>query len=236
MDTDLTEFLNFSDNDEQSLKISEVKESLHCRLRANERKVDVSGMLFTNISLMTKRIQLTAIQQKILALVVLKQRYEPLKGCFDRLHTPSEMHLYAGLAMMMESDASTVAKAMAGGAALRASGLIKIDDNYRSGLDLEPMDGLIEALMSENENEEALLRHFLVPAKAATLQASDYPHVQDDFVLLRDMLKASTKQQEAGVNILIYGTPGSGKTELARLLAQSIGVNLFEVKTEDDDG
>jgi len=236
MDDDLREFLNFSDEDEQKLKISEVKESLACRLRASEKKLDVSGTLFTNISLMAKRIPLTAIQQQILALVVLKQRYEPLKDCFERLHTPSEMHLYAALAQTLGSDASTLGKAMAGSAALRASGLIKIDDNYRSGLDLEPMDGLVEALMSENESEDALLRHFLVPAKAATLQASDYPHVRADVVLLETMLGASLKQQEKGVNILVYGTPGSGKTELARLLAQNIGAQLFEVKTEDDDG
>jgi len=90
------------------------------------------------------------------------------------------------------------------------------------------MDGLVEALMSENENEEALLRHFLVPAKPATLDVSDYPHVIEDVELLQGMLTASLHEQEKGVNVLVYGTPGSGKTELARLLAKSIGVNLFD--------
>jgi len=236
MDDDLREFLNFSDEDEQKLKVSAVKESLSRRLLKSEKKLDASATLFANIALMAKRIPLTAIQQQILALVVLMQRYEPLKDCFERLHTPSEMHLYAALAQTLGSDASTLGKAMAGSAALRASGLIKIDANYRSGLDIEPMDGLVEALMSENESEDALLRHFLVPAKAATLQASDYPHVRADVELLETMLTASLKQQEKGVNILVYGTPGSGKTELARLLAQNIGAKLFEVKTEDDDG
>ncbi len=117
---------------------------------------------------------------------------------------------------------------MSGSASLRASGLIKIDENYRSGLDLEPMDGLCEALMAENENEQALLSHFLVPAKPATLGMTDYPHVRADVELLQGMLAASLKQQENGVNVLVYGTPGSGKTELTRLLAKSIGVNLFD--------
>ncbi|MBL4759278.1 MAG: AAA family ATPase [Mariprofundaceae bacterium] len=90
--------------------------------------------------------------------------------------------------------------------------------------------------MSENENEQELLSHFLVPAKAATLEASDYPHVRQDVELLQSMLSASLKEQEKGVNILLYGTPGSGKTELARLLAKSIEVDLFEVKTENENG
>jgi len=241
MDDDLREFLNFSDKDETKIKPTELKAFMRTQLKEHERRVctqstDLSGSLFTNITLMASRIPLTAIQQQILALVVLKQRYEPLKGCFERLHTPSETQLYAGLAKTLRTEPSAIGKAMAGSAALRSSGLIKLDENYRSGLEIEPMDGLVEALMSENENEEALLRHFLVPAKPATLDASDYPHAIEDVELLQGMLTAAMHEQEKGVNVLVYGTPGSGKTELARLLAKSIGVNLFEVKTEGEDG
>ena len=236
MDDDLREFLNFSDKDETEIKPAQLKAFMRDRLKVHEKKIEITGSLFTNIALMAKRIPLTMIQQQVLALIVLKQRYEPLKDCFGRLHTPSETHLYAGLAKILKTDPTTMAKAMAGSAALRSSGLIKLDENYRTGLEIEPMDGLVEALMSENENEEALLRHFLVPAKPATLDKADYPHAIEDVELLQGMLTAAMHEQEKGVNILLYGTPGSGKTELARLLAKSIGVNLFEVKTEDEDG
>jgi len=236
MDSDLQEFLQLSDENDSDIKVSELRACLCSMSVFYEKKIDSSGTLFRNIALMSKRIHLTAVQQQILSLVVLKGRYELLKDCFERMHTPSESHLYASLSKVIDVDVQAIAKAMAGNAALRASGLIKLDENYRSGLDLEPMDGLCEALMAENENEKALLSHFLVPAKAATLEASDYPHVRADFDLLRGMLTASLKQQEKGVNVLLYGTPGSGKTELARLLAKTIGSNLFEVKTEDDDG
>jgi len=235
-DSDLQEFLQFSDKHETKIKTNELRESMRSLLSGFEKRTNPSAALFTNISLMSKRINLSIIQQQILSLIVLKERYEPLKECFERLHTPGESHLYAGLAKIIGVDTQVISKAMAGKASLRASGLIKIDENYRSGLDLEPMDGLCEALLSENETEQELLSHFLVSAKPAALGVSDYPHARSDIDLLQGMLTTSLKQQEKGVNILLYGTPGSGKTELSRLLAKMIGVNLFEVKTEDEDG
>jgi SpoVK/Ycf46/Vps4 family AAA+-type ATPase len=40
----------------------------------------------------------------------------------------------------------------------------------------------------------------------------------------------------SGVNIYLYGAPGTGKSELARVLAKDAGAALFEVSSEDCDG
>lgn len=39
-----------------------------------------------------------------------------------------------------------------------------------------------------------------------------------------------------GVNIYIHGDPGTGKSQLAKVLAKEIGCELFEVASEDSDG
>ena len=38
------------------------------------------------------------------------------------------------------------------------------------------------------------------------------------------------------MNIFLHGAPGTGKSELARALAQELGCELFEVSSEDEDG
>ncbi len=132
-----------------------------------------------------------------------------------------------------------IKKALSRSSPLRLSGLIKIETEnirHRGDMEIEPMDGLSEALLADNHDEKALLRHFLVPAKATTLQMADYPHVRKDVDILNNLLKVGLKQHNKGVNILIYGTPGTGKTELAHLLAKKLKSSLFEVKTEDEDG
>ncbi len=235
-DSDLQEFIQCPAEDANKITIAEMKQYLQRLLVLYQQSIDKSAMLFTNISLMNRHINLSEIQQQILALVVLKERSRPLQKYFEQLHMPYESQLYFSLANILSVDARHIAKAMAGSAPLRASGLISMNINRRSGLSLEPMDGLCEALMSVNENEQELLSHFLAQAKAATLDITDYPHVREDFEILQSILDTSLEQREKGVNILIYGISGSGKTELARLLAKTTGANLFEVKTEDDDG
>ena len=54
--------------------------------------------------------------------------------------------------------------------------------------------------------------------------------------LLERGLVRSLKDREAGVNILVYGQPGTGKTELARMLAARVGAQLYEVRVDDNDG
>ena len=43
------------------------------------------------------------------------------------------------------------------------------------------------------------------------------------------------KQKKKGVNILLYGTVGAGKSEFARLVANSLNVPMYAVATEKED-
>ena len=55
------------------------------------------------------------------------------------------------------------------------------------------------------------------------------------FVVKKLSVEALEKKRD-GVNVLIYGTPGSGKTEFVKMLAQEINHPLFEIATEDSSG
>jgi len=235
-DSDVSDFLNLQDVDDNTIKVKELKKIMHPLLSKYEKVTHVSSILFRNISLMAKRLSITPIEQQVLGFTVLRQRYGQLQDCLNIIPMPTESRLYATLGHAMDVPADDIRKALSRSAPLRASGLIKMESSHRGNMEIEPMDGLCEALLADNHDEKALLQHFLVPAKPTTLQMTDYPHARKDFDILNNLLKVSLKQHNKGVNILIYGTPGTGKTELARLLAKKLKSNLFEVKTEDGDG
>ncbi len=73
------------------------------------------------------------------------------------------------------------------------------------------------------------------PRQAAGLDMADFAHVADADFLVR-LLQGAARERARGVNILIHGPPGTGKTELARTLAAAAGCPLHSVAEADEDG
>jgi SpoVK/Ycf46/Vps4 family AAA+-type ATPase len=95
-----------------------------------------------------------------------------------------------------------------------------------------------EALLGTlHADELSMARVILKPferAQAAT--ALDWPHLRAQQSLLRSALSAALDQKTPGVNFLIYGGPGTGKTEFVRQLVADVGAVAFAVTETDDIG
>jgi transitional endoplasmic reticulum ATPase len=142
------------------------------------------------------------------------------------------------VALTLGLPIASVHSAMEPKSRLMASGLLRLKPGYCSLEDkIEWVSrSFADQLLSPDFDALRALRDRIVKAPPPTLpwEAFDHLHGMRD-VTLR-FVQATLEAKSLGVNILIYGAPGTGKTEFVRAVAQRLDCALFEVSTEDSDG
>jgi SpoVK/Ycf46/Vps4 family AAA+-type ATPase len=80
---------------------------------------------------------------------------------------------------------------------------------------------------------EDLRRAILGTPIEADLSWADFAHLGAERDLLANVLKGAVAQQAKGVNVLLYGPPGSGKTEFCKTVAAELSLTLLSVGDVD---
>lgn len=116
-------------------------------------------------------------------------------------------------------------------------GLVSFSANWQGRPEVV-IEWPLERLLDRAPTTDAGMVDALVgPAQGAALALDDFGHVADADFLVR-LLRGAADAGAAGINILIHGPPGTGKTEFARTLAAAAGVTLHgvaEVQGDDDE-
>jgi len=71
--------------------------------------------------------------------------------------------------------------------------------------------------------------------KPTALTWADFAHLGEDAALVARLLEAGVRQKAAGINILLHGVPGSGKTAFASVLAARLGLHAMFVGESDEE-
>jgi transitional endoplasmic reticulum ATPase len=101
---------------------------------------------------------------------------------------------------------------------------------------LEVDSRLRDVLIQRKIGPDELLERFLPRAAPPTLSVPDFQHVAPSVDLARRILRAASRHKRPGINMLLVGPTGTGKSELSRLLAAEADLSLFVAGQEDESG
>ncbi|MCX7890920.1 MAG: AAA family ATPase [Burkholderiales bacterium] len=91
-------------------------------------------------------------------------------------------------------------------------------------------------LWARAETPAELMRCVMTEVAPGELTPADFAHLRDDFDLIVRALRRALDGRQRGVNVLLYGPAGTGKSELARLAASMVESAAFEVRIESERG
>jgi SpoVK/Ycf46/Vps4 family AAA+-type ATPase len=191
-----------------------------------------------NVQVVARILGLNKAEIAVVELLLLLRLDEPLARCVSALDNLPYTGFVSVVATLTGVPLRHVKESLTPGAILATSGLVSLD---RSGgcqlhLPYEVSQQLMRAINGPWLTETTLLGTFCQPCPPAVLTADDYPTYQTALYDLMCVLQTAIQQGLAGINILLYGPPGVGKTALARLLAAQVKARLYEVPVAIDDG
>lgn len=151
----------------------------------------------------------------------------------ERLRVPHNVDVGLGnIAALLGQTPRAVSRRLLREMPLMMYGMV--DD--RRGQDFAASERTLKVASAPRSTAQTLRALLFGKPKATSLTWEDFSHLQADAEVVCDLLKAASRSRTRGINILLYGAPGTGKTAFASALAARAGLHAVFVGECADEG
>ena len=223
-------------------KREELLAQLKTKLIELEKQTPLSShkLLSKNIEQIALLMNLNEYEKQILEFVVIIKQYEILDNAVDLLGNElNTAQVKRAIGLILDIPKEEIDKIFASDSKFSRSSLVKIDKKTTHSLKYKLdsiSDHFLDNLMNLDEDISVMIKDSVKGCDRSELKLKDYKYLSRDLNILMPYLQDVIAEKKEGVNILLYGIPGTGKTELVKVIAEKLKAQLFEVSyTNEDD-
>ena len=190
-----------------------------------------------NLDRLAKELRLSEVEKTILGFIVLLHTESIVSGFVRLVGDELCSSTVPGvLSAILGINKLEVERALDDQSTLMSSGVLSFNLYHRHDLQ-NCLDFITPTfpirILRDHGDIRTLIKAFVVVSPKPGLRVSDYPHLENRVEHVKLYLEEALAQRRKGANILIYGRPGTGKTEFARVIAHEIGCELVEVSASN---
>lgn len=192
-----------------------------------------------NVGRLARLVGLSGTDCRILEFAVLIHNERLLDEGADKLGRISTAKLFHVMSVLLDLPELEIRSALGVQGILAKSGLVSVDRGSASSLSgkLDLLSSnFADHIINSDADPISLLRDTVAIGSPGLLEIADFEHISQCLSILHPYLKRAIVAGRKGVNVFLHGTPGTGKSQLAKVLAKELDCELFEVACEDDDG
>lgn len=190
------------------------------------------------IGILAETLGLNATETALLDFLALRLSVKGFREFLRSQDAVIDLENCKRLAAMLAVGDQAIQQALGRKSVLRETQLIERGRRHQVDLEdfIAPSDGLSDILLLAPTTAEALNTMLIELAPQPAWSLADFPHLVSAGQRLVTVLKRAAQAGVAGVNGLLFGAPGTGKTEFALAAAQAAGLRLYRVRSADEDG
>ncbi len=235
---DVGKFIQMEKDTFKKKDVLDILEETYIKLE-KKKKFTTSKILQKNINQLSNLMDLNQTEKEILEFFVLAHQYEILEDAIElmgnNLNTTQAKKM---LSIILSIDRKTLEDAFKSTSKLIKSSIISIQKHNTLSISnkIEIINSdFADNMLNMDEDISVILKDSIRICAKSDLNLKDYEHLSKDLKILIPYIKNAIKTKKEGVNILFYGHPGTGKTELAKVIASHIKTELFEISYADED-
>jgi hypothetical protein len=183
-----------------------------------------------NLNFVNELFQLDALDAKIVGLLVRYRLHAGLRSLVDHVLDAREFKPEVLIGALIGHAPVVVSDRLNPHMPLLESGIVArsnsaVDSFSRS---YEVPHRLVEALATPAATSADVRRALVGPIVASELNWAHFDHVGAERDLVTGVIRGGIKARASGINILIWGKPGSGKTSLVAAVARHLDLTLYQ--------